>query len=65
MIPPFQVGLFMIGRPVALITMMAMMASATRIDAMMIHIMLNCFLGPFLYLQQSYHNPALKDFLST
>ena len=43
MMPPFQVGLFMIGRPVAFITMMAIMTSATSIDAMIIHIMLNCF----------------------
>ena len=42
--PPFQVGLFIIGRPVAFITMMATMTNATNTDAMMIHIMLNCFI---------------------
>ena len=43
MMLPFQVGLFMIGRPVAFTTIMAMITSATNTDAKMIHIMLTCF----------------------
>ena len=43
MMPPFQVGLFMIGRPVAFTTMRPMMTNATNIDAKMIHIMLAFF----------------------
>ena len=43
MMPPFQVGLFMIGRPVAFTTMRPMMTNATNTDAKMIHIMLAFF----------------------
>ena len=43
MMLPFQVGLFMIGRPVAFTTMRPMMTNATNTDAKMIHIMLAFF----------------------